>query len=149
MGLIVLFGRLLYTAVFLVSAPRYFEENAIQHAAAQGVPAAVVLVPLAGIIALLGGLSILLGYKAKAGAWLAVLFLAPVTLMLHAYWHIADPAAAALQQVHFLKNLSLLGAALMIASFGSGPLSLDTWLERRSRDRHGTKMIDLTSKRGQ
>ncbi len=147
MGLMVLFGRVLYTAVFLISVPGHFTERAIQHAASQGVPAAGFLVPLLGIIALLGGLSILIGYKAKEGAWLAVLFLAPVTLMLYSFWSNADPAAAALQQDHFMKNLSLLGAALLIAYFGSGPMSLDSWMERRSRERRGAKMIDLTSKR--
>lgn len=148
MNLLVLFGRVLYTAVFLVSVPDLFAESTIQHAANQGVPVAEVFVPLAGVIALLGGVSILIGYKPKKGAWLIVLFLAPVTLLLHKFWDLADPAAAALQQVHFLKNLSLLGAALLIAHFGSGPLSLDNWISRRDRWRHGTKMIDLTLKRG-
>lgn len=148
MNLLVLFGRILYTAVFLVSVPGLFSESTIQYAAALGVPMTGVLVPLAGAIALLGGVSILIGYKAKKGAWLLVLFLAPVTLMLHRFWDFADPAMAALQQIHFMKNLSLLGAALLIAHFGSGPWSLDNWINRRSRERHGTKMIDLTLKRG-
>jgi putative oxidoreductase len=149
MNLMVLFGRIFYAAVFLISVPGLFSESTIRYAASQGVPAAEVFVPLAGIIELLGGVSILIGYRAKEGALLIVLFLAPVTLMLHKFWNIADPAAAALQQVHFLKNLSLLGAALLIAYFGSGPLSLENWTKRRSRERFGTKMIDLTSKRGQ
>lgn len=144
---LVLFGRILYTAVFLVSVPGLFTAATINYAASHGVPMPSLLVPLAGIVALLGGLSILLGYKAKEGAWLLVLFLAPVTLMLHKFWNIADPAAAGVQQIHFMKNLSLLGAALLIAYFGSGPMSLEGWSKRRSRDRHGTKMIDLTSRR--
>lgn len=147
MNQLVLFGRILYTAVFLVSVPGHFSESTILHAANQGVPLAGFLVPVSGIVALLGGVSIMLGYRAKEGAWLIVLFLAPVTLMMHRFWDIADPATAALQQIHFMKNLSLLGAALLIAHFGSGPLSLENWTRRRSRERHGTKMIDLTSKR--
>jgi putative oxidoreductase len=47
------------------------------------VPTASVAVPLSGIIALLGGLNILSGYKAKYGAWLIVLFVVPVTVMMH------------------------------------------------------------------
>ncbi len=148
MNLLVLFGRILYTAVFLISVPGLFSESTVQYAAAQGVPMTGVLVPLAGVIALLGGVSILIGYKPKKGAWLLVLFLAPVTLTLHRFWDFADPAMAGLQQIHFMKNLSLLGAALLIAHFGSGPWSLDNWINRRSRERHGTKMIDLTLKRG-
>jgi putative oxidoreductase len=109
---------------------------------------AEVSVPLAGVIALLGGVSILIGYRPKEGAWLIILFLVPVTLLLHKFWEIADPAGATIQQIHFMKNLSLLGAALLIVHFGSGPWSLDNWIKRRDRERHGTKMIDLTLKRG-
>jgi putative oxidoreductase len=105
------------------------------------------LVPLAGIIALLGGASVLIGFRAKEGALLIVLYLAPVTLMIHRFWDVSAPAVASLQQIHFMKNVSMLGAAFLIAYFGSGPMSLEGWTKRRSRDRHGTKMIDLTSKR--
>ncbi len=147
MNQFVLLGRILYAAVFLYSVPALFSESTIQYAASQGVPMAWIAVPLSGIVALAGGLSILMGYRAKEGAVLIVLFLAPVTLLLHKFWTITDPAAAILQQIHFMKNLSLMGTALLIAHFGSGPLSLDTWSKRRSRERHGTKMIDLTSKR--
>ena len=86
---------------------------------------ASVLVPLSGIIELVGGLSILLGYKAKYGAWLIVLFLIPVTFMLHNFWTITDPLAQQMDMAAFMKNISMTGAALMIAYFGTGPLSID------------------------
>src|SRR5205085_7119999 len=101
------------------------------YAANQGVPLATWLVPLSGIIALLGGISILIGYKARYGAWLLVLFLIPVTLMMHKFWGLADANAAKLQQIMFLKNLSMLGGAFLIAYFGSGPLSVDRKDEER------------------
>lgn len=82
------------------------------------------LVPAAGILILLGGLSILLGYRARMGAWLIVIFLVPVTLIVHRFWGMSDPVRASLQQVMFLKNLALLGGALIITYFGSGPFSL-------------------------
>jgi putative oxidoreductase len=126
MRYVVLIGRILYAAIFILSATTHFSAATIGYASSQGVPFASVLVPIAGILALAGGLSILLGYKAKVGAWLIVIFLVPVTVMLHRFWGIADPMAAMGQQVHFMKNLSLLGAALMVAYFGAGPVSLDT-----------------------
>lgn len=119
-----LLGRILYSAIFIMSGPNHFKAETIGYAAAQGVPLASIAVPLSGIIALLGGLSIALGYRAKLGAWLIVLFLVPVTLMLHRFWGLSDPQAAALQGAMFMKNLALLGAALMIAHLGSGSLSL-------------------------
>jgi putative oxidoreductase len=48
-----------------------------------------------------------------------------VTLMMHNFWAIADPQMAQLQQGMFMKNLSMLGGALLIAHFGAGPVSLD------------------------
>lgn len=123
--LAVLAGRALFVAIFLMSAPMHFKGQTIAFAASQGVPFASLLVPFSGVLALLGGLSILLGYRARIGAWLIVLFLIPVTLMLHKFWGLADPAAAQMQMVMFMKNVSMLGAALMITHFGAGPLSLD------------------------
>jgi len=102
-----------------------FSQKAIGYGVTQGVPLASVAVPLSGVIALLGGLSVALGYKAKWGACLLVLFLIPVTLMMHNFWAISDPVMAQMQQTMFMKNLALLGAALFISQMGSGPLSLD------------------------
>jgi putative oxidoreductase len=125
MNYLVLLGRLLYAAIFIMAAPGHFSAGTIGYAANQGVPLASIAVPFSGLIALAGGLSILLGYRAKWGAWLIVLFLVPVTVMMHNFWAMTDPNAAQMQQIMFMKNLSMLGAALMIAHFGSGPLSLD------------------------
>ena len=123
-------GRLFYALIFLMAAPNNFTKQAVAYAAAQGVPLASIGVPLAGVIALVGGLSILLGYRAKIGAWLIVLFLVLVTPMMHKFWGVADPNMAQVQMIMFLKNVSMLGGALLIAQFGAGPLSLDA---RRSR----------------
>ena len=88
-------------------------------------------VQLAGIMAIAGGLSIILGYRARYGALLLILFLIPVTLMMHAFWRVSDPSMHDIQQIMFLKNLSMLGGAILIFHFGSGPMSLDN-LKRNS-----------------
>jgi len=121
----VLLGRIFYSVIFLMAAPGHFKAATIGYAASHGVPFAEFLVPASGVIAFLGALSIILGYKARYGAWLIVLFLVPVTLSMHNFWAVADPVQRGMQQIMFEKNLSMLGAALLIAHFGSGPLSLD------------------------
>lgn len=93
---------------------------------------AAILVPVSGIIACLGGISILLGYKAKIGAWLIVLFLVPVTLIMHNWWSVTDHMARQMQHVMFHKNLTMLGGALLITYFGAGPCSIDSWLARHT-----------------
>jgi len=118
-------ARLLFVALFLMSAPGHFKAQTIAYAAEQGVPFATILVPFSGLLALAGGLSILLGWHARAGAWLLVLFLVPVTLAMHAFWAVPDPMMRMMQQGMFMKNLGLQGGALLIAYFGAGPVSLD------------------------
>lgn len=129
-GAVVLLGRLLFAAIFLMSALGHFSKETIAFAASQGVPIAAIAVPFSGILALAGGLSILLGYRAKLGAWLIVLFLVPVTLMMHKFWGVSDPTIAQTQMIMFMKNVSILGGTLLITQFGAGPMSLDA---RRSR----------------
>ena len=125
MDYIIFLGRILFTTIFILSGFNHFTEQSIQYAASHGVPLPALLVPLSGIISILGGLSILLGYKARWGAWLIVLFLVPVTFMMHNFWSLSDPIQSKMQLIAFLKNFSLLGGALIITYFGSGPLSLD------------------------
>jgi putative oxidoreductase len=127
---VVVLGRFFFALIFLFAAPHHFTKQTIAFAASQGVPLAWIAVPLSGVVAIAGGLSILLGYRAKLGAWLIVLFLIPVTLMLHKFWAVTDPMMAQIQMILFMKNVSMLGGALLISQFGAGPFSLDA---RRSR----------------
>lgn len=120
-----LLGRVLFSAIFVLAGAKNLSPHAIQAAAAQGVPLASVAVPAAGILALVGGLSVLLGYRARTGAWMLVLFLAPVTFAMHRFWAVADPQLAQLELTMFLKNLSMLGSALLVTRLGAGSWSLD------------------------
>jgi putative oxidoreductase len=129
---ITLVGRILFSAIFVMSGFLHFSQQEIAYAAQAGVPMAGVLVRASGLLALAGGLSILLGYRAKIGAWLLVLFLVPVTLMMHNFWAVKDPMMAQIQMAMFLKNLTMLGGALLISQFGAGRWSLDA---RRDSDR--------------
>lgn len=124
MSFIILLGRIFFAAIFIISSPKHFTGALTEYAASHGVPMPHLLVPLSGVLALLGGLSILFGYRAQIGAWLIVIFLVPVTLMIHAFWGLQNSQEIQLQQIMFFKNLSMLGGALFIAYFGSGPLSL-------------------------
>jgi putative oxidoreductase len=94
------------------------------YAKAKGVPAPEAMVIVSGLMELAGGLLIAVGYQARLGAWLIVAFLVPVTFMIHNYWTAKDPQAKMTDMVMFNKNLALIGTALLIAYFGSGPFSL-------------------------
>ena len=124
-GAVVVLGRFFFALIFLMAGANHFNKQTIGYAASQGVPLAAIAVPISGALAIGGGLSILLGYRAKLGAWLIVLFLVPVTVMMHKFWTVTDPMMAQIQMVLFMKNVSMLGGALLISQFGAGPFSLD------------------------
>jgi len=118
-------GRALFALIFVTSVLGHFSGAAIAYASAHGVPLASVVVPLTGILALVGGVMVMLGYRARFGAFLLLLFLVPVTLVMHRFWGIADPSVYAMQKAMFMKNVSMIGATLIIMYWGSGPYSLD------------------------
>lgn len=127
-GLLSVLGRVLLTAIFLLSAVG----NKIPNFAAvagvmgqEGVPAPRVLLAGAILFLIAGSLSILLGYRARVGALLLLIFLALATYFFHDFWTETDPKAQQEQMIQFLKNVSLMGAMLLIIANGVGPWSLD------------------------
>ena len=129
-GVVVLLGRFFFALIFLMAGANHFSKQTIGYAVSAGVPLASIAVPLSGVLAIVGGLSILLGYRAKLGGWLIVLFLVPVTLMMHKFWLVQDPMMAQIQMILFMKNVAMLGGALLISQFGAGPFSLDARCSR-------------------
>jgi putative oxidoreductase len=118
-----LIARVFLTVIFFKSA---FDKitgfgGTQQFMAAKGIPQALTGLLLVGAIVaeLGGGLSVLLGYKARWGAIALIVFMIPTTLIFHSDF------GDRMQVIQFLKNLSLIGGLLMVYSFGSGPISLD------------------------
>jgi len=126
----VLAGRQLFSIIFIIASAGHFSPETIESAARHGVPLPDLLVPVSGVIALVGGLSVLLGFQTRIGAGLLVIFLVPVTMMMHNFWISTDPLTHQIERTMFLKNVTMLGGALVIGYFGAGPLSLDALLNR-------------------
>ncbi len=125
-------GRALFAAIFLLAGRSHFDPGPIAYARSAGVPFAEFLVPASGVLAFLGGLSVLLGWRARLGAAMLAAFLVPVTLTMHAFWAVKDPMMKQIQFAMFMKNLGLLGGALLLMHLGAGPHSFD---ERRESAR--------------
>ena len=53
--------------IFIIASAGHFTPGTIALAAQHGVPMANLLVPISGLIALTGGLSVLFGYRARIG----------------------------------------------------------------------------------
>ncbi|ACK72347.1 DoxX family protein [Gloeothece citriformis PCC 7424] len=116
-----LLARILLSGIFIRSGFNKLLNPAMtqQYMESKGIPLAGILLVLAIIVLLAGGLSILLGFKARLGAWLLIGFLIPATLIFHTDFSISDEVIA------FWKNLGLMGGLLMITAFGAGSLSFD------------------------
>lgn len=83
------------------------------YAKMKGTPAPELAVGGTGVLLLLGGASLLLGFHPTIGVILLAIFLLPVSLMIHNFWAIQDPQAKMNEMVNFQKNIAILGALLM------------------------------------
>lgn len=122
MKYIPLVGRSFLSSIFLYSAiTKIFGFAGTQQMIAdRGLPFPTLMLLGNIIFQLVGGISLILGYKTRIGALVLIAFLIPTTLVFHNF--LADPA----ETTAFLKNLALIGALLMVSYFGAGPVSLDT-----------------------
>lgn len=121
-----LIGRIGLAAVFLWSGygKLVHMDGNVGYMKASGLPAAELLIWPAMVIELVAGAMLLVGWKARWAAMALVLFTLPATFIFHAYWSVpADQALNA--QIHFMKNLAIVGGLLGIFAHGSGPLALD------------------------
>jgi putative oxidoreductase len=123
--LMVPIGRVLFSLIFILAGFNHFTSGSISYADSMGVPAADMLVPISGLMAIIGGVSVLVGMHARTGATILLLFLLPVTSLMHPFWTLQDPQHIQVEFSHFLKNLSLIGTTLIIAFYGGGPFSFD------------------------
>ena len=84
-----------------------------------------------GAIQLAAGTMLGLGWFPRLSALALAGTLVPTTLAGHPYWEEKDPAARKQQQIHFLKNLTMLGGLLIAAADTDGSPSL-AWRRRRA-----------------
>ena len=135
---LVLVGRQLFAMIFMLASAGHFTPAKVALAAEHGVPMASVLVPISGVIALVGGLSVLFGYRARLGGCLLVVFLIPVTFFMHNFWAAADATTFRLQLFQFVRNMMLLGCACQLVRAGAGGIGFEPMGAgiRSRQDRH-------------
>lgn len=100
------------------------------YAAAKGLPSPALAIGVAAAIEILGGLTIILGFKTKLAAWVIFLYLIPVTFVFHNFWAVQGPEHID-TMIHFMKNVTIMGGFLMLAAFGAGGYSFDAASARR------------------
>lgn len=116
MDFLFLIGRIIFGGYFIYNGANHFIRFGMltQYAKMKGVPLPAVAQSTAGIMLLLGGLSVMLGLYPVAGIVLLVAFLVPVSLMMHDFWKIEDAQSRMADKMNFARNMALLGALLML-----------------------------------
>jgi putative oxidoreductase len=121
-----LVGRILIAIIFIKAGWGKIGgwEGTAGYMASKGLPFVPVLLAGTILIELGGGLMLALGWKTRWAALVIFLWLIPVTVIFHAFWGI-DAAQVQNQMNHFLKNVAIMGAMLMLFAFGPGAYSVD------------------------
>jgi putative oxidoreductase len=129
-GLVSLLGRLALAVIFLSSAIMNKIPNwnaTLNYMQDQGgLPGGALgsfLLFGAVVFLIAGGLSLILGFYARIGAILLMIFLAAATLSFHDFWTF-EGAEQRQQQIQFMKNLAIFGGLLMVFAHGAGPWAL-------------------------
>lgn len=112
-------GRVLFgVSVMMLSMGHFTQTDGMAgYAKGMGVPSPKAAVLVSGAVVWIGAILIVIGWHRFIGAGLIVLFLLPVTFMMHAYWNVSDPNARMIDRVMFWKNLGLMGGALFMACY--------------------------------
>jgi putative oxidoreductase len=119
-------ARAMLAATFIISAVRHLTHwsAALEEMAGDGMPRSSFLLLGSVAFRLVGGLSVLIGLRARAGATMLVVFIVPAAFLAHDFW-----AMPAVRQTHemieFLNNMAIAAGALLVALNGPGPVSID------------------------
>jgi putative oxidoreductase len=120
-----LVGRILLSIIFLLSGITKIAgwSNMTELLASKHLPLPTVALAIAIIIEIGGALCLIFGLQTRLAAWIMFLYLIPTTLMFHNFWTFQDGMRMDMQ-VHFLKNIAIMGGLLMVAAYGPGRLAL-------------------------
>ena len=114
-------GRLLMSSLFLWSGIHKLRNpgGTAQYFANAHIPAPDVLVWVAIVIEVIGGLAMLLGFKTRWAAAVLAIFCLVTAFAVHL------PAGDAGNMINFYKNLVMAGGFLYVVAYGAGGMSID------------------------
>ncbi|HEX6705714.1 MAG TPA: DoxX family protein [Albitalea sp.] len=123
---LVLIGRVLLALMFVLSGFGKLANVAgtAGYIASAGLPAATALAVLVGLLELVAGIALIVGFRARWAALALGVFTLLASVIFHAYWSMpADQQF--MQQLMFMKNMAVAGGMFFVAALGAGPWSLD------------------------
>ncbi len=107
-------GRLIVGSYYVMGGANHFInwDMLTNYAKSKNVPLAKWAVLFSGLLLLLGGASILTGVLSQIGILCIAAFFLGVTFKMHDFWNAPKEEQMA-QKINFMKNMALLGSALM------------------------------------
>lgn len=118
-------GRIAIGVMFVWSGAGKFGAipDTVGYMQAYGMPASPALAWVAALIEFVGGVMLIVGSKTRWAAAVLFVFTLVASVAFHAYW--SAPAAEAMaQQIHFMKNVAIMGGLLLLFSYGSGSFAV-------------------------
>ena len=127
-------GRVLLSLIFLLSAASKLQgwQGTVQVLADKGLPAPEALLSVAVGLELVGGVMLVLGLFARWGAVALLLFIVPVSVIMHNFWALPEGEQRMGEMISFMKNFTIAGGLLFVLAMGAGPVSIDA-LRRKKR----------------
>jgi uncharacterized membrane protein YphA (DoxX/SURF4 family) len=121
MNALFIIGQVLAGLYFISSGVSHLTkvEAMTGYAKYKKLPAAKLGVILSGLLMLVAGAFILLGYYVDLAAIALAIFLVLAAIIFHNFWTIEDATAKMGDMVNFMKNIGLAGVLLMIAGFAA------------------------------
>jgi len=111
-----LVGRIIFGGFFAYNGISHFLDVAAMadYTASKGVPMPELAVMLSGALLVFGGFSVLFGFLPRVGLACIALFLIGVSPVMHNFWYVPEPGLRLNELGHFMKNMAMLGASLMM-----------------------------------
>lgn len=121
-----LLGRICIAMIFVVAGFNNFMDfsGTVAFFSSEGLPFAKILAIFGIGAEIVGGLMVLLGFRARFGAFILFLFTLPTTFVFYDFWTLESTAAINHMQ-HFMKNFAMMGGLLYIMAYGAGSISVD------------------------
>ena len=124
-------GRILLALMFVLAGFSKIAGFAgtVGYMQSKGMPAAELLAGLTILLEIGGGLALMFGFMTRSAALALAAFTLLASLIFHNFWAVPE-AQKMVQNLMFMKNLSVIGGLLVLAAIGPGNWSLDAKRER-------------------